>query len=330
MTGSGDLREESGVPIRFSAPEGITISPMTRKNVSRRERLSRLIDTFFGSPFAPLELPALRDAQIDHEAVLRTARVHQLAELGRREVREVSVADLTDADQLLINLRDSIEDRCILWVCVVDSADDRIAIDEALPGLVRVLGHHCGGATVIGLHTASITRSVITEHPEKLAVFTGIDTAYLPRDIVRSLTKAKVSLTHTNALMRLAREPKSWVYLTIFIYSSLRALPVMFVPQFHGSLLWLWVIDIGTAIPYTWGLLAMFTAAVPWVRLAGVLTTVITFIAPYVYFWLHGDDYPPYIVVVIVGMIVASIGVEVWRFTQERRLQRSYGVCVTA
>lgn len=300
---------------------------MTRKSVSRRERLSRLIDTFFGSPFAPLELAALRDAEIDYEAVLRTARVHQLAELGRREVREVSVADLIDPDQLLEHLRDSIEDRCILWVCVVTSDEERAAIDEALPGLVRVLGRHCEGGAVIGLHTASIARSVIVEHPERLDVFTGIDTAYLPRDIVRSLMKAKVSLTHTSALMRLAREPKSWVYLMIFIYSSLRALPVMFVPQFHGSLLWLWVIDIGTAVPYTWGLLAMFTAAVPWVRLAGMVTTVVTFIAPYVYFWVHGDHYPPYITVVIVGMIVASVAVEVWRFTQERRLQRSYGAC---
>lgn len=261
---------------------------------------------------------------------MRTARVHQLAELGRREVREVSVSDLIDPDRLLIHLRDSIEDRCILWVCAVDSSKDRAAIEGALPGLVRVLGQHCNGSTVIGLHTASIARSVITEHPEKLDVFTGIDTAYLPRDIVRSLTKAKIVLTHTSAIMRLAREPKSWVYLTIFIYSSLRALPVMFVPQFHGSLLWLWVIDIGTAIPYTWGLLAMFTAAVPWVRLAGMVTTVVTFIAPYVYFWVHGDDYPPYITLVIIGMIVASIAVEAWRFTQERRLQRSYGACAVA
>ncbi|WP_175955581.1 hypothetical protein [Schaalia sp. Marseille-Q2122] len=298
--------------------------------MSRRERLSRLLDAFFGSPFAPLELPALREASIDYEAVLRTARVHQLAELGRREVREVSVGVLTDPDRLLAHLRDSIEDRCILWVCVVNSADERDAIEAALPALVRVLGEHRSGATVIGLHTASITRSVIVEHPEKLGVFTGIDTAYLPRDIVRSLTKAKVSLTHTSALMRLAREPKSWVYLTIFIYSSLRALPVMFVPQFHGSLLWLWIIDIGTAIPYTWGLLAMFTAAVPWVRLAGMVTTVVTFIAPYVYFWLHGDDYPPYITIVIVGMIVASVGVEVWRFRQERKLQRTYAACEAA
>lgn len=319
-----------GVPIPFSGLEATTISPMSRKSVSRRERLSRLLDAFFGSPFAPLELPALRDASIDYEAVLRTARVHQLAELGRREVREVSVADLTNLDRLLDHLRDSIEDRCILWVCVVDSAADRDAIDEVLPGLVRVLGTHHSGATVIGMHTASITRSVIVEHPQKLEVFTGIDTAYLPRDIVRSLTKAKATLTHTSALMRLAREPKSWVYLTIFIYSSLRALPVMFVPQFHGSLLWLWVIDIGTAIPYTWGLLAMFTAAVPWVRLAGMVTTVVTFIAPYVYFWLHGDDYPPYIVLVIAGMIVASIGVEVWRFRQERKLQQTYAACESA
>ena len=300
---------------------------MNRKNVSSRERLSRLSDAFFGSPFAPLELPALKNASIDYEAVLRTARVHQLAELGRREVREVNVNDLIDPDRLLAYLRDSIEDRCILWVCAVNSTAERDAVDDALPGLVRVLGKHHSGATVIGLHTASIARSVIVEHPEKLGVFTGIDTAYLPRDIVRSLTKAKVTLTHTNAFMRLAREPKLWVYLTIFIYSSLRALPVMFVPQFHGSLLWLWVIDIGTAIPYTWGLLAMFTAAVPWVRLAGMVTTVVTFIAPYVYFWVHGDDYPPYITVVITGMIVASVGVELWRFTQERKLQRTYGAC---
>ena len=40
-------------------------------------------------------------------------------------------------------------------------------------------------------------------------------------------------------------------YVVVFIYSSLRALPVAFVPGFRGQWWVLWLIDILTTVPYT-------------------------------------------------------------------------------
>ncbi len=290
----------------------------------RRSRFRRIVDSFFGSPFAPTQLPVLADATIDPEKVRSVARVRLLAELGTREVRQVTYDVLVNQDAMLSELRTSIEDRCILWVLECPSNQHFTNLENALPGLIRVIGSHANGHDILGIHTASVMRFILSEHRDKLHVLDDIDTAFLPRDIEKSLKNTAVPLHHTAWLERKLREPKSWVYMAIFIYSALRALPVIFVPQFHGSIFWLWTIDIVTAIPYTWGLLTMFTAPKFRLRLVGFVTTVVTFMAPYVYFWFHGDDYPKTVTTFVVMMIVLSVASEVWRYINEQRLKKAY------
>ena len=79
-----------------------------------------------------------------------------------------------------------------------------------------------------------------------------------------------------------------------------------------------------TAIPYTWGVLAMVTAVKRSVRFWGTVTTVVTFIAPYVYFWRYGHATPPFVWVIIAIMILASITLEVSKVIQEKQLCRKY------
>lgn len=290
----------------------------------RRTRFRRIVDSFFGSPFAPTQLPVLRGATVDVDKLMKVARIRLLAELGKREVRQVSLDTLCDRSTMLEELRTSLEDRCILWVLRCEDDSERERIEESFPGLLRVIGYYDSEAIVVGLHTHSVMRYVLEELPDSLPIFDDIDTAYLPRDIEHALKKARIPLHHTAWVERKLREPKSWVYMTIFIYSALRALPVVFVPQFHGSIFWLWTIDIVTAVPYTWGLLEMFTAPRFLRRFAGFATTVITFMAPYIYFWAHGDNYPHSVVAFIAIMITLSVASEVWRFINERRLCATY------
>lgn len=119
------------------------------------------------------------------------------------------------------------------------------------------------------------------------------------------------------------------MYLVVFVYSALRALPLVFVPEFHGSIVVLWLIDVVTAIPYTWGLIAMVTGATRAVRLAGAATAIVTFVAPYVYFWTHGEHYPAHVLAVIAALIGFGLWIEIRKFRQERSLERRYSADAT-
>ena len=80
----------------------------------------------------------------------------------------------------------------------------------------------------------------------------------------------------------------------------------------------------GPAVPYTWGVLAMLFAPRRWIRMLATLTTITTFAVPYVYFWMHGRDYPPFVVAVIAALTIASISIEVVKYLQERALRGRY------
>ena len=103
-------------------------------------------------------------------------------------------------------------------------------------------------------------------------------------------------------------------------YSLCRALPVLWVPHFHGSIWVLWGIDIVTAIPYTWGVVTLVTGRTWRWRLAGLAVTLVTLMAPYVYFWSHGRAYPPIVDVVIGLLIAGAVLLELVRWLRDRRV----------
>ena len=77
-------------------------------------------------------------------------------------------------------------------------------------------------------------------------------------------------------------------------------------------------------MPYTWGVLAMLFAPKRRIRLLAALTTLVTFVGPYVYFWMHGRGYPPYVPIVIIGLTLASVLLEANRYRQEQALRQRY------
>lgn len=150
--------------------------------------------------------------------------------------------------------------------------------------------------------------------------FLGIDATRLPPELSGALKACGITKTHRSRLVKWCTDPKVLAYLVVITYSSLRVLPVSLVKEFHGSLLVLWTMDIATAIPYTWGVLAMFTAKRRWVRMVGTFTTAITFAAPYVYFAMTGRDYPTYVIVIVILFIISGFLVEGTKYLRERYL----------
>ena len=113
----------------------------------------------------------------------------------------------------------------------------------------------------------------------------------------------------------------------VFIYSSLRALPATFAPGFRGNPFVLWTIDIVTAVPYTWGIMAMVAGQRRRTRFAGLLVTLITFIAPYVYFFFagshgHGNKYPGWVIMVVIALILATFLLEGGRWLRDVAVAR--------
>ena len=149
-------------------------------------------------------------------------------------------------------------------------------------------------------------------------VLAGVDTLRCSSRAIVALQRSGVEVVPRSRALRLLWNPVALAYLLVFVYSSLRAIPVAFVPGFHGQVWVLWTIDILTAIPYTWGLVEMVAGRRIRYRLLGLATTLVSFLAPYVYFWITGRDYPPWVITVVMAMIVGSAGLEALRWWRER------------
>ena len=290
---------------------------------------------------------------------LDAARIRDLAGLARcgdLSARQVAVpqvlsdlASTTAADLLAPDdvgwhlghsLAHALEHGVRLWLCEVDrDAPERISAVLG-EGLVHVVSFEPwpdggigsdgadgpDGTAVIAVSPLALVLS-LAERSEASreylrTVLEGMDTLRCPHRAIAALRAAGVAVMERPATVRLARNPVALAYVVVFIYSSLRALPVAFVPGFRGQWWVLWLIDILTAIPYTWGIVEMVAGRRLRWRLLGLATTLLTFLAPYVYFWIHGRDSPPGVLAIVAAMIVGSAGLEAARWWRDRVIVR--------
>ncbi|MDF1489210.1 hypothetical protein [Tessaracoccus caeni] len=282
-------------------------------------------DAFLTQPHGVFVMDTMAELPLDPIAVRRAAHVQRLAEVGPREIREISAARLQDPQRLAKAARRALESGCRLWVLSIDDEATLSALHERFGDALVALGPETeDGRRAYGISPADATRWLLKEHPDQAEIFEGADAAGFPHDLLATLSELTIPVRHRSAISTFLRNPRVYVYLVVFIYSALRALPVVFVKEFHGSVLMLWSIDIITAVPYTWGVIAMVTGSTRRTRILGALTTIVTFVAPYVYFGLHGRDYPPYVIVVIAVLVFSGLGLEVAKFRQERGLEKRY------
>ncbi|MDK7741822.1 hypothetical protein [Helcobacillus massiliensis] len=302
------------------------------------------------------DIPLLRDAAVDPSAVREAAGVPMLLSLDTRTVREeplagaipavLAGADSAGADvgsagtagadggephtltALGSALRVALADGVLLWVTALTPEEHAAWQASDLAPLMRDVTDHSSAdsALVVGMAPTAIVRHLLSAGEEQRALLRGwldgIDTLKVPVGLSRDLADSGVRVRHRSRWERWSRSATVIAYTIVFVYSALRALPVSLVKEFHGSLLTLWAIDLITAFPYTWGVITAVSGTSRRQRIAGLAVTVGTFVAPYVYFWFHGRQYPPTVIVVVVLLIASGVALEVTKYVRTARLSR--------
>lgn len=304
-----------------------------------------------------LDLPFTHAFALDPQAVIDISGVARLSELNAKNVaiidslRSLAHTNTQDfyaiddaAEALGTALRMAISSRQLLWFSSLPESDVK-KVQNILGGdIVHVVGPELAvdklDGSTLELPTALKQRGEplvpIAISPSELVqawahgsrvqqkllayLLEGTNTLVMQQKDLQALRKVGTKLIERNPVWRLLYNPKVLAYLVVMVYSSLRALPVVFVPGFHGNVWVLWSIDIITAIPYTWGIVEMITGRSFGRRMLGLLITVVTFVSPYVYFWANGRDYPVWVTIFVIALIVAACAVEYARWLRDRAI----------
>ena len=193
-------------------------------------------------------------------------------------------------------------------------------------GLIHEAGAPSGGRTPIALSPLALLEAWAAgtdEQREFMRVsMAGLDTLSTASHATRAARAVGASIIERTAFLKLCRNPKFIAYVVVFVYSMARAVPVMFVPHFRGDWRVLWLIDVITAIPYTWGLIEMVAGQKLWHRVVGAATAAVTFLAPYVYFLVYGRHAPASIWVAIACIFFGGIFLEVFRYQRDRAVKK--------
>jgi len=303
-----------------------------------------------------IELPIAQRHVLDPEILRTVAAVDRVGDLTRFNVAEVpELARVSELEELLTPdehgwalghaLSLAVEHGQRLWLSEVTpeqlerlrtvlgetlvhiaSLDERENIGFSARDDTGEGGEASGSSVIVAVSPRHLLDEWATGTPEQIrylrTVLEGTDPLRVSRHTLAALQEAKVDLVPRAGIVRLLHNPRFLAYATVFIYSSLRALPAVYAPGFRGNPWVLWTIDIITAVPYTWGIIAMVAGRRRRIRFAGFLVTLITFVAPYVYFFLAGDDghgnhYPGWVVMVVIGLVLATFLLEGGRWLRD-------------
>lgn len=276
------------------------------------------------------------DLVLDPDEFRVAAGVDRLGDLRDRHVRELpSFGQLQDRDHLrylMSTLRDSLRKRERLWLLPL-SDEILVQWQHWLPHeIFHVVGpkqsYDDEDVTPVGLVPIEVAEALVDRgSPEDLTflrtALREVDGLVVPTRLYRKLLAAGVSLQPRTRLTRWITNPRVLAYIVVLVYSALRALPVTFVKEFHGSILVLWTIDLATALPYTWGMLTMVTAPKFKQRLVGLIIAAITFVLPYIYFGVYGHDYPDHVIFIIALLILGTFMLEGIKMWLDRRVRKS-------
>ena len=309
------------------------------------------------------ELPIAQRHVLDPEVLRTVAVVDRVGDLTRFNVAEVpELAQVSSPEDLLAPdergwalghaLSLAVEHGQRLWLSEVTPAQLeqlRVVLGEHLvhiASLDEVAGaEETGGGdpaddaadalvdevTVVAVSPRHLLDEWSTGTPAQIGflrtVLEGTDPLRVSRHTLAALREAGVDLVPRAEIVRLLHNPRFLAYATVFIYSSLRALPATFAPGFRGNPWVLWTIDIVTAVPYTWGIIAMVAGRRRRIRFTGFLVTLITFVLPYVYFFFagsHGDGnhYPGWVIMVVIGLVLATVLLEGGRWLRDVAVAR--------
>lgn len=278
-----------------------------------------------------MSLPTARHFSVNPETIKQVAGVARLSELKSTEVIEVSAlasirldneprrgsSSELDATRLLYAtiVRDSLDAGHRLWLLNIDPP-----LVKALRILigndnVHELGEkqtYVGSPTVpVAINPQDVVRTALQDESAYgemkrqylLETLPGVSGKHLSKEVKEALSEHGIPCEEEGRLRRLMRNRRALAYAAILAYSSARVLPVGAVEEFEGSVPVLWAIDVGTAVPYAWGLIETATGKTPARRFTGAAVASGSFVAPYAYFWAEGNDYPWQVNAAVGGLI---------------------------
>ena len=223
-------------------------------------------------------------------------------------------------------LHDAIQRRVRLWIANIPTRDLPRLRDALGADIIHEAGVAHDGYTPVAMSPLELLEhwaSGSDEQREFMRVaMAGLDTLTTSSHATHASRAVGASIIERSAFLRLCRNPKFIAYVVVLVYSVARALPVIYVPHFHGDWRILWAIDMITAIPYTWGLIEMVAGQKLWHRVVGAITAAITFIAPYVYFLMYGRHAPPGVWTAIALIFFGGIFLEVFRYQRDRAVKK--------
>ena len=218
------------------------------------------------------ELPVTRRHVLDPEVLRTVAVVDRVGDLTRFNVAEVpELAQLSGPEELLAPdehgwalghaLSLAVEHGQRLWLSEVTPVQLerlRAVVGEELVHIASLDepdDSDGDGSVVVAVSPRHLLDEWATGSPAQISylhtVLEGTDPLRVSRHTLAALREAEVDLVPRAGIVRLLHNPRFLAYATVFIYSSLRALPAVYAPGFRGNPWVLWTIDIITAVPYT-------------------------------------------------------------------------------
>jgi hypothetical protein len=299
-----------------------------------------------------LSLPTAENFSLDPDIIKKVAEVNRLSDLKPNDVIEVSgltSIQLLDPSFRRHGRREELDATRLLYASIIRHSLDEghklwlLNIDERLLRSLEILigreqvnrlgesRQYIGPATVpVAINPQEVVRAAFTDTSDfgevkrqyLLESLPGVSGRHLPTDIKDMLTAHDIPYDEDSRMRRLIHNRRALAYAAILGYSSARALPVGAIDEFQGSVPLLWAIDVGTAVPYTWGLIETVAAKAPIRRAVGASVAGGSFIAPYAYFWAEGQEYPPYVNAVVGGLIGTATLLEAAKVRKDRRIAR--------
>lgn len=287
-------------------------------------------------------LPTFQNFSCDADKVKEVAGISSFAELkanqvveisalsaekkGRNETSEANVfQDRLEAVPFLYAsmLRDSVEKGHRLWISNMEQPLIDVISSMVGPGQLHQVGEpktYMGPATTpIAINPLKIIESILSSdvpHMETYqeyikTTFKGVNVDNVPKDFARMLRGNNIETTKSSLAKRLAKSKEFLAQLAIFSYSAARVVPAATVDEFEGSMATLLAIDLGTAVPYTHGMMKMYTGKSVREKVYGAAIAVPSFLAPYAYYYAEGEDYPAEINMVAGGLVAGAIITEI-------------------
>lgn len=305
-----------------------------------------------------MSLPTMKNFVVDPDLIANTAGVNRVSDLSYKKVVEVSGlasrykedrGDSNDADEVLDPvrllyaslLRYSIEQGHELWALNADplllrDMRNRLGHDQVVT--IGEKQSYMGPPTIpAAINPQRVVRDILSGDSEENRAYikealNGVNLARVPSMFQKLFEDNGIGYTLDLPLKEKVlklRTLKAVGYSGLVGYSAFRALPVSAVEEFHGSIPLFFAIDVGTAFTQVLGMEEVFSrdtylqkkfgrvAA----KTAGMAVATGSFIAPYVYFYSQGEEYPAYVNGIVAGFAgVATTGMYM-KHRRERRLR---------